>query len=277
MLDLSELFDMSNVLNGAFGSKHAKCPRPLEELAKKSGLSGNGVSQVLDFERLWASFVDDLLPIVGPGAKAILSGDWSGLTKDSLGDVLSVWKVWTRYRPELEMAVQQVNPFAKGGRGIDPAVSRAAQEQIRGYNSFRQAIAPTEEREKKGLFGRFKGWLTGKTSDVKQYLHDFDFDKWAETGIGQVATGAAAAGMVAAMSYTGDVDGYMQQQQLPERERFRKWDEVIAKYPGATRAERPANKAVNKLGYGAVIGQVPDGRVVYETAVSLWVVSPDEL
>jgi len=277
MLDLSELFDMSNVLNGAFGSKHAKCPRPLEELAKKSGLSGNGVSQVLDFERLWASFVDDLLPIVGPGAKAILSGDWSGLTKDSLGDVLSVWKVWTRYRPELEMAVQQVNPFAKGGRGIDPAVSRAAQEQIRGYNSFRQAIAPTEEREKKGLFGRFKGWLTGKTSDVKRYLHDFDFDKWAETGIGQVATGAAAAGMVAAMSYTGDVDGYMQQQQLPERERFRKWDEVIAKYPGATRAERPANKAVNKLGYGAVIGQVPDGRVVYETAVSLWVVSPDEL
>ncbi len=83
--------------------------------------------------------------------------------------------------------------------------------------------------------------------------------------------------MVAAMSYTGDVDGYMQQQQLPERERFRKWDEVIAKYPGATRAERPANKAVSKLGYGAVIGQVPDGRVIYETAVSLWVVSPDEL
>lgn len=277
MLDLSELFDVSSVLDGAFGTKHAKCPRPLQELTKKSGLSGNGVTQILDFERLWASFVDDLVPAVGPGAKSILSGDWSGLNKDSLGDVLSAWKVWTRYRPEIEASVHQISPLAKGGRGIDPTVSRAAQEQLRGYNAFRQAIAPTEEREKKGVFSRFKGWLTGKASDVKQYLRDFNFDEWAETGIGQVAVGAAAAGMVAAMSYTGDVDGYMQQQQLPERERFRTWGEIEAKYPGVARDESPAKKAVSKLGYGTVIGQVPDGRVVYETAVSLWVVSPSEL
>jgi hypothetical protein len=277
MLDLSEIFDIESVLKGGFGAKHNKCPRPFEDLTHQAGLAGQGVDKVLGFERLWASFVDDLLPVIGPGASAVISGDWSGLTKDNLGDMLQVWKVWTRYRADLEHAASQINPFAKGGRGIDARVSRAAQAQLNGYNAFRKAISVTEEREKKGAFGRFKDWLSGKTTDLKHFIRDFDLDEWAETGWGQAATGLAAAGMVAAMSYTGDVDGYMDQRELPARERFRRWDEIAAKYPGAEKLDNPAAKAVSKLGHGTVIGHVPDGRVVYQTAVSLWVVAPGEL
>jgi len=277
MLDLGELFDFEGVLKGAFGSKHKSCPRPVQDLVRQSGLSGAGVDKVLDFERLWASFVDDLLPVVGPGAAAIVSGDWSGITRDKLGDMLQVWKVWTRYRDDIEQAARQLNPFARGGRGVDPRVAHAAQAQLDGYNAFRQAISITEEREKKGAFARFKDWLGGKASDLKQAIRDFDLDEWAETGLGQVVTGAAAAGAVAAMSYKGDVDGYMEGRELPERERFRRWSEIEARYPGAERLEDPAPKAVSRLGYGTVIGSVPDGRVVFESAVSLWVVAPDEL
>jgi len=277
MLDLSELFDFDSVLGGTFGGRRDRCPRPFEELTRETGLSGSGVTKVLGFERLWASFIDDLLPIVGPGATAIVSGDWSGLNKESLGDVLKVWKVWTRYRDDLETATRQLDPFAKGGRGIDPRVSRAAQAQLKGYNAFRRAISPTEEREKKGMFARFRGWLTDKTSDLKQSLRDFDLDEWAETGLGQVATGAAAAGMVAAVSYRGDVDGYMDQRELPERERFSKWSEIETRYPGVARLDNATKKSVTKLGYGTVIGHVPDGRVVFQAAVSLWVVAPGDL
>lgn len=277
MLDLSELFDMEGVLQGAFGKKHARCPRPVQELVQGAGLSGRGVEHVLDFERLWSGFIDDLLPVIGPGAAAVVSGDWSGLTKDNLGDMLQVWKVWTRYRDDIDVAARQLNPFAKGGRGVDPRISRAAQSQLQGYNAFRKAIAATEDREKKGAFGRFKDWLTGKTSSLKQSLANFDLDEWAETGWGQAAAGVAAAGMVAAMSYTGDVDGYMAERELPPRERFRRWSEVAAKYPGAKELAQPAAKSASKLGYGATIGHVPDGRVVYQTAVSLWVVDPNEL
>ena len=277
MLDLSELFDMEGVLQGVFGRKHKKCPRPMQDLVRDGGLSGPGVDHVLDFERLWSGFIDDLLPVIGPGATAVISGDWSGLSKDNLGDILQVWKVWKRYRDDLETAVKKLNPLAKGGRGVDPRISRAAQSQVQGYNAFRKAISTTETREKKGAFGRFRDWLTGKATSLKQSLANFDLDEWAETGWGQAATGAAAAGMVAAMSYTGDVDGYMDEHELPERERFGRWSEVAAKYPGAEKLAKPAAKSGSKLGFGTTIGQVPDGRIVYHTAVSLWVVDPNEL
>jgi hypothetical protein len=83
--------------------------------------------------------------------------------------------------------------------------------------------------------------------------------------------------MVAAISHTGDVEGYQAERGLPERERFRRWSEIEAKYPGATQLDNLAKKGVSKLGYGTVIGQVPDGRAVYQTSVSLWVVSPSDL
>jgi hypothetical protein len=83
--------------------------------------------------------------------------------------------------------------------------------------------------------------------------------------------------MVAAVSYTGDVQGYQAQRELPPRERFRKWQDVEARYPDASRLNSPASKSVTKLGYGTVIGHVPDGRVVLQTAVSLWVVDQNEL
>lgn len=274
MIDLGQLFDFNRVLQGTFG---AKCPRPFAELADKAGLHGSGVSTVMDFERLWAHFMDDLLPIVGPGAAAIFSGDWSSMSQDKLTNMLQVWKVWTRYRDDLERAAGQLNPLAKGGPGIAPQVSQAAQAQLTGYNAFRKTIAVTEDREKKGAFARFKGWLGGKTTDLKQSLQGFNLDEWAETGWGQAATGVAGAAFVAMMSSTGDVEGYRAERQLPERERFRRWAEVESRYPGATRLERPAPSSTTKLGYGTVIGHVPDGRAVLETAVSLWVVDPNDL
>ena len=273
-MDINNLFNLKSILQGALGKK---CPRPLADLASKSGLEGKGTEAVVDFERLWAQFIDDMIPAVGPGATAIMSGDWSGIDKNKLTDVLGVWKVWTQHRHDLEEAARQLNPFAKGGRGIDPQVARAAQKQLQGYNAFRSAIAPTEEREKKGMFARFKDWLTGKTTDLKQTIQDFDLDEWAESGIGQVATGAAGAGMVAAMSYRGDVEGYQEERQLPARERFRTWAGIESQYPSLTKLETLAPKSVTKLGYGTVIGHLPDGRVVLETAVSLWVVDPGEL
>jgi hypothetical protein len=276
-MDLSDLFDLSSVLQGAFGRKHAKCPRPFAELVDKTGLMGKGVDQVKSFERLWAHFLDDLVPVVGPGAQAVVSGDWSNLTKADLTDMLGVWKVWSRYRDDLRIAAQRLNPLAKGGRGIDPRVANAAQAQLKGFGAFQSAISVTEEREKKGAFGRFKDWLTGKTTNLKQSIANFDLDEWAETGWGQAATGLAGAGVVAAMSYTGDVEGYQAQRELPERERFQKWVDVETRYEGATKLQNPAAKSVTKLGYGTVIGHVPDGRVVLQTAVSLWVVDPNEL
>jgi hypothetical protein len=274
MLDLGDLFDFTKLLQG---SSREKAPRPFQELVNKTGLSSRGTDAVLDFERTWAHFVDDLLPVAGKGAMAIVSGDWSGLSKENLTDVLGVWKVWTRYRDDLEVAAKKINPFAKGGRGVDPRVSQAAQEQLKGFNAFRQAVAPTEAREKKGMFARFKDWFSDKTTDLKKMVQDFDLDEWSETGLGQVATGTAAAGMVAAMSYRGDVEGYRDERELPERERFGRWAEIEARYPEVTRIERPKEKSVTKLGYGTVIGNVPDGRVVLQTAVSLWVVDPSDL
>jgi hypothetical protein len=276
-MDLGDLFDIGSVLRGTFGRKRGKCPRPFEDLVDKTGLRGKGVDEVIRFERLWAHFLDDLIPIVGPGAQAVVSGDWSKLTKADLTDMLGVWKVWSRYRQDLRTAAQQLNPLAKGGRGVDPCVSRAAQAQLRGFDAFQSAISVTEERERKGAFGRFKDWLTGKTTNLKQSIADFDLDEWAETGWGQAAAGLAGAGMVAAMSYTGDVQGYQAQRELPPRERFRKWQDVEARYPDASRLDNPASKSVTKLGYGTVVGHVPDGRVVLQTAVSLWVVDPSEL
>ena len=277
MTDLNELFDFGSILQGAFGAQHDQCPRPFEKMAQQAGLSSNGVEAVTGFERLWAQFIDDVLPVVGPGAAAMLSGDWSKLNKDSLTDMLQVWKVWTRHRDSLEEAVKRLNPFAKGGRGIDSRVSQAAQTQINGFNAFRKAISVTEEREKKGAFARFKDWLTGKTTDLKQNMQSFNFDEWAETGWGQAATGVAGAAFVALMSSSGDVDGYRAERELPERERFNKWAEIEAKYPGATQLDQPASKSTTRLGYGTVIGSVPDGRVVFQSAVSLWVVDPNDL
>ena len=83
--------------------------------------------------------------------------------------------------------------------------------------------------------------------------------------------------MVAATSYKGDVDGYRTKHALPERERFARWAEIERAYPGATRLEHVADKATTKLGYGTVIGHVPDGRVVFQSAVSLWIVDPNDL
>ena len=54
-------------------------------------------------------------------------------------------------------------------------------------------------------------------------------------------------------------------------------EDLIARYPGTERLEHTASKSVTKLGYGTVIGHVPDGRVVLETTVSLWVVDPNDL
>ena len=274
VLDLGGLFDIESVLQGSFGKK---CPRPFAELSRQTGLGGKGADAVLSFERTWAHFVDDLLPVIGPGAAAVISGDWSGLSKDNLGDILNVWRVWTRYRNDLEESARRLNPFAKGGRGIDPRVSRAAQAQLKGYDAFRRAIASTEEREKKGAFARFKDWLTGKKTNLRQMIQDFDMDEWAETGWGQATVGVAGAGFVALMSSHGDVGEYRQERKLPERERFRRWSEIQAQYPGASQLGGSQSKSVTKLGYGAVIGHVPDGRVVLQTAVSLWVVDPSEL
>jgi hypothetical protein len=240
-------------------------------------LSSRGLDTVLDFERLWAGFIDDLLPVVGPGASAVIAGDWSELSKESVADVLQVWKVWTRYRTDLGTAAKRLVPFSKGSRNVDPRVARVAQSQLAGYNAFRQAIAPTEEREKRGLFGRFQGWLSDKTTDLKESLRDFDLDEWTDTGAGQAVTAAAGIGLVAATSYKGDVDGYMDRRELPDRERFRDWGAIEEKYPGATRLSNPAPKGVSKLGYGTVVGQVPDGRVIYQTTVSMWVVAAQEL
>ena len=277
MLDLSDLFDLSSVFRGDLAKKYDRCPRPFEELVGKIGLQGKGVDAVAGFERLWAHFIDDLIPIVGPGAGAVISGDWSKLSKADLTDMLGVWKVWTRYREDLKTASRRLNPFAKGGRGIDPRVARAAQAQLRGFNAFQSAVSITEEREKKGAFARFKGWLTGKTTDLRQSIANFDMDEWTETGWGQAAAGLAGASVVAAVSYKGDVQGYQAQRELPERERFIKWHEIEAQYPNAARLDNPARKSVTKLGYGTVIGHVPDGRVVLETTVSLWVVDPNDL
>jgi hypothetical protein len=276
-MDFGDLFDFNSVLQGAFGRKHGKCPRPFEALVDKTGLRGKGVDDVMRFERLWVHFLDDLIPIVGSGAQAIVSGDWGNLTKADLTDMLGVWKVWSRYREDLRTAAQRLNPLARGGRGVDPRVASAAQAQLRGFNAFQSAISVTEEREKKGAFRRFRDWLTGKTTDLKQSIANFDLDEWAETGWGQAATGLAGAGMVAAMSYKGDVEGYQAERELPARERFGKWTDVEATYAGATKLDNPAPKSVTKLGYGTVIGHVPDGRVVLQTAVSLWVVDPSEL
>jgi hypothetical protein len=277
MVELDELFDLESILQGTLGKKYKQCPRPFDELTQNAGLRGQGVDAVLSFERLWAHFIDDLMPIVGPGARAVVSGDWSNLTKTDLADMLGVWKVWTRYRQDLGTAAQRLNPFAQGGKGIDPRVSSAAQAQLRGYSAFQSAISVTEERDRKGAFARFKDWLSGKTSDLKQSIRDFDLDEWAESGWGQAAAGLAGAGMVAAMSYQGDVQGYQAGRELPPRERFRTWQEVEAQYAGAVRLDHPAGKSVSKLGYGTVIGHVPDGRVVLETTVSLWVVDPNDL
>jgi hypothetical protein len=229
------------------------------------------------FERLYAHLIDDLIPVVGPGAQAIISGDWSNLTKADLTGMLGVWKVWTRYRQDLRAAARRLNPLAKGGRGIDPRVASAARAQIKGFEAFQSAVSVTEEREKKGAFARFRDWFAGKTTDLKQSIANFDLDEWAETGWGQAVSGLAGAGMVAAVSYKGDVAGYQAQRELPPRERFRKWQDVEAGYPGASRLESPAPKSVTKLGYGTIVGHVPDGRVVLETAVSMWVVDPNEL
>jgi len=276
-MDFGDLFDFSSVLQGTFGRKHGKCPRPFEALVDKTGLRGKGVDDVMRFERLWAHFLDDLIPIVGSGAQAVVSGDWSNLTKADLTDMLGVWKVWSRYREDLRTAAQRLNPLARGGRGVDPRVASAAQAQLKGFNAFQSAISVTEEREKKGAFRRFRDWLTGKTTNLKQSIANFDLDEWAETGWGQAAAGLAGAGMVAAMSYKGDVDGYQAERELPARERFGKWTDVEAAYADATKLDSPAPKSVTKLGYGTVIGHVLDGRVVLQTAVSLWVVDPSEL
>ena len=277
MLDLDDLFDLPSILGGALGKKHVQCPRPVEALVRETGLDGLGVDKVLSFERLWAHFIDDLTPAIGPGAQAVVSGDWSGLDKSALVDMLGVWKIWTRYREDLRHAAQQLNPLAKGGAGIDPRLSRLANNQLRGFNAFQSALSVTEEREKKGAFARFKDWLTGKSTDLKQSIRDFDLDEWAEGGWGQAATGLVGAGVVAAMSYRGDVEGYQEERALPPRERFDDWEELAARYPGAERLEHAASKSVTKLGYGAVIGRVPDGRVVLETTVSLWAVDPNDL
>ncbi len=275
-MDLTKLFDLRNILQGLSG-RQGSCPRPFADLARQSGLRGSGVEAVTGFERLWAQFVDEVTPIAGTGAAALMSGDWSGMSQDKLTDMLQVWKVWTRYRDRLEKAARQLNPLTKGGRGIDPRVTQAAQAQLHGFNAFRQSIAITEEREKKGAFAHFKDWLTSKTSDLKHEMQHFNLDEWAETGWGQVAVGAAAAGFVAMMNSSGDVQGYSEQRQLPPRERFGRWAEIEARYPGAAQIESPAPKSTTRLGYGTVIGRLPDGRVVFQSAVSLWVVAPDDL
>jgi len=271
---VSDLFDLAGFLEGSSGKK---APRPFAELVRNTGLGGRGADAVLDFERTWAHFMDDLVPVAGTRVMAIVSGDWSGLTKESLTDVLNVWKVWTRYRDDLEMAAKGVNPFASGGQDIDPRVSRMAQEQLRGFDAFRKAVAPAEAREKRGMFARFKDWFSGKTTDLKQLIQDFDLDEWTETGLGQVASGTVAAGMVAAMGSVGDVEGYRGTRELPERERFGSWREIEARYPAVTKTDMPGKKSVTKLGYGEVIGSAPDGRVVLQTAVSFWVVDPNDL
>lgn len=277
MINLDELFDLSTVLEGFVGQKQKQCPRPFEDLAQKTGLHGRGVDAVTRFERLWAHFVDDLAPVAGPGARAIVSGDWSHLSKADLTELLGVWKVWTRYRQDLQIAAERLNPFARGGQGIDPRVSSAVQAQLKGFNAFQSTLSITEKREKQGAFARFKDWLSGKTSDLKQTMSDLDMDEWTQGGWGPAAAGLAGAGIVAAMSYKGDVQGYQAERALPPRGRFRTWHEIEAAYPGATRLDDPGKKRVTRLGYGTEIGQVPDGRVVLETAVSLWVVDPDDL
>ena len=64
---------------------------------------------------------------------------------------------------------------------------------------------------------------------------------------------------------------------MTKAEDRRQWAEIEAQYPEVTRLEQPRERSVTKLGYGAVIGNVPDGRVVLQTAVSLWVVDPSDL
>ena len=277
MLDLDDLFDLPSILGGSLGKKYTQCPRPVEAFVRETGLGGLDVDKVLSFERLWAHFIDDLTPAIGPGAQAVVSGDWSGLDKNALVDMLGVWRVWTRYRKDLRESAQRLNPLAKGGAGIDPRIARLANDQLRGFNAFQSALSVTEAREKKGAFARFKDWLTGKSTNLKQSMQNFDFDQWAEGGWGQAATGLAAAGVVAAMSYRGDVEGYQEERALPTRERFDEWEDLIARYPGTERLEHTASKSVTKLGYGTVIGHMPDGRVVLETTVSLWVVDPNSL
>jgi hypothetical protein len=275
MINLDELFDLHSLLEGFSGYK--QCPRPFEALAQKAGLHGRAVDAVTRFERLWAHFVDDLAPVAGPGARAIVSGDWSHLSKADLTDMLGVWKVWTQYRQDLQTAAQSLNPLARGDQDLDPRVSNAVHAQLRGFNAFQTALSTTEAREKQGAFARFKDWLTGKTPDLKQTMSDLDIDEWTKGGWGQAAAGLGAVGVVAAMSYKGDVQGYQAKQALPPRERFGTWQDVKGAYPGATRQDSPGEKRVTKLGYGTEIGQVPDGRVVLETAVSLWVVDPGDL